>query len=343
MTLSSVLASLLVLVVTTDALQGVDLDRKLHPQAERAGSAGPAGPTTVAVNTKGVLMRAELQPTHRETHAAELLEKQSQSQIQEVAEFFVEPAAGPAGPAGPPGPMGAIIGPHGMPGAPGGVGEQGDPGIMGPLGGNGSGVLGAVGPPGPKGAPGPSGIDGPAGDRGGWGPPGGPGDQPMEIGEWETGLDSYDGIVAALETHSESLRNMMDNKQNLIEERMGNMRTRLSNLANGTVNLEMLSKGMIAQLDGVAKAGEGTSFQAAHLRKLFTGDVRESQKLEQVATDEAVASLRCKDCEKSSSLLSPAPAPDAVLVTGTSAPLAKKQPEELSPWQKAWKVVKGFR
>jgi len=206
---------------------------------------------------------------------------------------------GPAGPAGPPGPMGAIIGPHGMPGAPGAIGEQGDPGIMGPLGANGSGVLGFVGPPGPKGAPGPSGIDGPMGDRGPWGPPGRGGDQPMEIGEWETGLDSYDGIVTALETHSETLRNMMDKKQTLIEDRMSNLKTRLADLANGTVSLELLSKGMVAQLDGVARAGEGTSYNAAHLRKLFTGDIRESNKLAQVATDEAVAALKCKDCQNS--------------------------------------------
>jgi len=121
----------------------------------------------------------------------------------------------------------------------------------------------------------------------------------MEIGEWETGLDSYDGIVTALETHSETLRNMMDKKQTLIEDRMSNLKTRLADLANGTVSLELLSKGMVAQLDGVARAGEGTSYNAAHLRKLFTGDIRESNKLAQVATDEAVAALKCKDCQNS--------------------------------------------
>lgn len=289
------LALLLVLVGTdTEALQDI---KPSHPENE-VHSAGPAGPTSLTINTKGQIMRAELPVESAEDRAHLDLGSEYASALESGAIELKEAGDGAAGPPGPPGPMGAIIGPHGMPGAPGATGEQGDPGIMGPLGANGSGVLGFVGPPGPKGAPGPSGIDGPFGDRGPWGPPGRGGDQPMEIGEWETGLDSYDGIVGALETHSETLRNMMDNKQTLIEDRMNNMKTRLADLANGTVSLELLSKGMVAQLDGVARAGEGTSYNAAHLRKLFTGDVRESQKLAQVATDEQVATLKCKDCEK---------------------------------------------
>merc|ERR1719482_1352977 len=126
--------------------------------------------------------------------------------------------------------MGPIIGPLGNPGAPGPLGAQGDPGPQGPMGVNGSGVLGVVGPPGPRGAPGPTGIDGPVGDRGIWGPPGTSGDQPQEIGEWETSLDSYDGIVGALETHSETLRDLMEKKQEIIQNRMQTLRMRLAAL-----------------------------------------------------------------------------------------------------------------
>jgi len=203
---------------------------------------------------------------------------------------------GTPGPPGPPGPFGPIVGPHGYPGPPGQMGPQGDPGPVGRAGVNGSGVLGLVGPPGPKGAPGPSGFDGPKGDAGMWGPPGAPGDQPAEIGQWETSLDSYDGIVSALEQHSESLRNLMDKKQELVGQRMQALRLRLAALSNGTVGLELMSKAMIAQMNGVAGNGEKTSFNAAHLRKLFTGEIREAQKLAGVATDAEVQKKKCESC-----------------------------------------------
>jgi hypothetical protein len=203
---------------------------------------------------------------------------------------------GDPGPQGPPGPMGPIIGPHGFPGPPGAMGPQGDPGPEGPLGVNGSGVLGLVGPPGPKGAPGPTGIDGPNGDRGVWGPPGAPGDQPQEIAEWETSLDSYDGIVSALETHSETLRDLMDKKYGTVQDRMQVLKMRLAALANGTVSLEMLSKAMVSQMGGVAKQGQEVAFNAAHLRKLFTGDYREAEKLASVATDTQLQKEKCKNC-----------------------------------------------
>jgi hypothetical protein len=169
---------------------------------------------------------------------------------------------------------------------------------MGPEGVNGSGVLGLVGPPGPKGAPGPTGIDGPHGDLGVWGPPGTPGDQPPEIAEWETSLDSYDKIVSALEEHSETLRNLMDKKHESVGERMQKLRMRLAKLANGTVSLELLSKSMVQMMGGVAQQGENVAFNAAHLRKLFTGEIREAEKLAAVATDEEVAHEKCKDCEE---------------------------------------------
>jgi len=203
---------------------------------------------------------------------------------------------GPPGPRGAPGPMGAIIGPHGFPGPPGALGPRGDPGPQGPIGVNGSGIMGLVGGPGPKGSPGPTGIDGPVGDRGVWGPPGTGGDQPREIGEWEQGLDSYDGIVSALETHSETLRNLMDKKQEMAQGRMEALKMRLAALSNGTVSLALLSKAMVGQMSGLAKQGEDMSFNAAHLRKLFTGEVREAEKLSSVAADEQLAKEKCKDC-----------------------------------------------
>lgn len=233
------------------------------------------------------------------SNSASLVEKETdeQAQASDPGAAGVTPCAGgPPGPPGPPGPYGSIIGPHGMPGPPGVEGAQGDPGVVGPIGVNGTGVLGVVGPPGPRGAPGATGVDGPTGDRGTWGMPGVGGDQPAEIGEWETGLDSYDGIVSALETHSETLRNMMDKKQDLVVDRMEALKMRLSALANGTVNLATMSKAMIGQLNGVATAGEGTSYNAAHLRKLWTGEVREAEKLEVVATDEKIQRAACKDC-----------------------------------------------
>jgi len=275
-------------------------DPSTDSAAAVAGPAGPAGHSSMEVHANGRLMRTEspiVDPVEVSEDAApaSLLEKEQAGHGVDFEAALEVP--GPNGEPGPPGPMGSIIGPHGFPGGPGSIGEQGDPGIQGPLGANGSGVLGFVGPPGPKGAPGPTGIDGPFGDRGPWGPPGTGGDQPAEIGEWETGLDSYDGIVTALETHSETLRNMMDKKQELIQDRMENLKVRLSTLANGTVNLELLSKSMVGQLDGVAKAGEGVAYNAEHLRKLWTGDVREANKLASVATDEKIVQLNCKNCK----------------------------------------------
>jgi len=201
------------------------------------------------------------------------------------------------GPRGPPGPYGPIIGPHGYPGAPGVIGTQGDPGPQGPIGVNGSGVLGAVGPVGPRGAPGPTGVDGPTGDLGMWGPPGRSGDAPPEISEWENSLDSYDGIVSALETHSETVRSVMEAKHTKMTERAQALRLRLAALSNGTVSLAMLSNAMVEQMNAVGADGQAQAFNAAHLRKLFTGDTLEAQKLAAVAMDAQLAKAKCKNCE----------------------------------------------
>lgn len=74
------------------------------------------------------------------------------------------------------------------------------------------------------------------------------------------------------------------------------LRMRLAALANGTVSLEMLSKAMVGQMNGLATSGQETSFNAAHLRKLFTGDYREAEKLASVAADTELQKEKCKDC-----------------------------------------------
>jgi len=90
----------------------------------------------------------------------------------------------------------------------------------------------------------------------------------------------------------------MDKKQELVQDRMQQLRMRLAALANGTVSLELLSKAMVSQMNGLASAGETTAFNAAHLRKLFTGNAREAFKLAGVATDAEVARAKCKGCEE---------------------------------------------
>lgn len=242
----------------------------------------------MAVSTKGNMMRVE----PRKSEDSSLVD--ASDPYGSTRLLFIDDGA--PGPQGPPGPAGPIIGPIGYPGASGPMGDKGEPGQPGPPGVNGAGVIGKVGPQGPRGAPGPTGINGPRGERGLYGMPGAPGEQPKEIGEWETSLDSYDGIVTALETHSESLRNMMDKKHESVEGRMQQLRQRLATLGNGTVTLEKLSNAMVEQMNGVAGAGEKVSFDAAHLRKLWTGEVREAEELEKVATDEQIAKRKCKSC-----------------------------------------------
>jgi len=248
---------------------------------EADGRIGTDEPASLTVNTKGSMMRVET-PTR--------------SALIDV----VDAGGAPTGPPGPPGPMGPIIGPHGMPGYTGPMGPQGDPGSQGPMGANGSGILGQVGPPGPRGSPGPTGIEGPSGDKGNWGPPGYPGEQPREIGEWETSLDSYDGIVSALETHSESLRDMMGKKSDLIDDDMEDLKMRLSKLANGTVSLSLLSKAMVSEMEKTAKEGGITAWEAAHMKGISLKDAREAEKLEAVALDTKVAAKKCKDCKEES-------------------------------------------
>lgn len=214
--------------------------------------------------------------------------------LQETSELVGVP--GPPGPKGPPGAPGSLIGPHGFPGPPGPIGAQGDPGPQGPIGVNGSGVLGFVGPPGPKGSPGPTGVDGPVGERGVWGPPGRSGDHPMEIEEWERTLDSYDGIVSALETHSESVRNLLEKKADIMDTKIGIMRMRLAGLAYETGTLHLMTKGQQIKLYKLLKATGDEVAAAAALHGIYGSDVRDAKKLGAVAADEMAAAEKCKNC-----------------------------------------------
>lgn len=202
---------------------------------------------------------------------------------------------GPPGPAGAPGP---VIGPQGWPGPPGLQGSKGVSGSEGNRGENGTSHMGPMGLPGPAGKVGPHGVDGQKGENGPWGPPGVSGEAPKEIGEWEASLDSYDGIVGGLETHSEALRDALQTKAEDIDTRMQTLRIRLAKIANGTVSLNLLSRGMLAQMQGLASAGQELAFNSAHIRKLFTGELRDAEQLATVGTDEIAAHERCHDCEK---------------------------------------------
>jgi len=199
---------------------------------------------------------------------------------------------------GPPGPPGQIIGPMGAPGLPGPQGSQGVPGIQGQRGVNGSNVLGPIGSPGARGAPGSTGIDGPTGPRGVWGPPGMPGDAPAEMQEWEQALDSYDQIVSALETHSESLRDLMEKQHDDMREKLSGIRMRLAALTNNTVSLEMLSKAVVKHLNSDDYIAGQTATEAGHLAHLFSADLREAQKLNEVAKNAQLQKLLCKDCKE---------------------------------------------
>lgn len=205
-------------------------------------------------------------------------------------------AAGPPGPQGPPGPPGMIVGPHGHPGPPGAIGAVGDPGPMGARGVNGSGQIGPFGKPGPKGAPGPTGIDGPEGPRGVWGAPGRSGDHPTEIEEWERSLDSYDGIVGALESHSDTLRNLLAKKAEAMDMKMNIIRMRIGALAYQTGTLRLLTKGHTLKLYQLLKAAGDEAAAAALLKGIHGDDIREALKLEAVAVDTMTQKEKCKDC-----------------------------------------------
>jgi hypothetical protein len=114
--------------------------------------------------------------------------------------------------------------------------------------------------------------------------------------EWEQALDSYDQIVTALETHSESLRDLIESKHDAMQDKMAKIRMRLSTLTNGTVNLEMLSKAVVKHLNSDNWVAGQTATEAGHLAHLFSGDLREAQKLNAVARDAATAAKKCKDC-----------------------------------------------
>jgi len=244
--------------------------------------------------SRGMLVNDKAQMEVEKTDVPTLMRKEGHESLIAVSSEQ-EPDIGPPGPPGPPG---QIIGPMGAPGLPGPQGPQGVPGIQGPRGVNGSNVLGPMGPPGARGAPGPTGIDGPTGPRGVWGPPGMPGDAPAEMQEWEQALDSYDQIVSALETHSESLRDLMEKQHDDMREKLSNIRMRLAALTNNTVSLEMLSKAIVKHLNSDDYIAGQTATEAGHLAHLFTADLREAQKLNEVAKNAQLQKILCKDCKE---------------------------------------------
>jgi len=117
--------------------------------------------------------------------------------------------------------------------------------------------------------------------------------------QWEQALDSYDRIVSALETHSESLRDLMQAKHDTMQDKMGRMRMRLAALTNSTVSLEMMSKAIVKHLNSDDWIAGQTATEAGKLAHLFSGDLREAQKLSAVAKDAETAKKKCKDCENS--------------------------------------------
>jgi len=242
----------------------------------------------------GVLVNDKAQMEVEKTDVPTLMRKEGHESLIAVSSEE-EPDIGPPGPPGPPG---QIIGPMGAPGLPGPQGAQGVPGIQGQRGVNGSNVLGPMGPDGARGAPGPTGIDGPTGPRGVWGPPGMPGDAPAEMQEWEQALDSYDQIVSALETHSESLRDLMEKQHDDMREKLSSIRMRLAALTNNTVSLEMLSKAVVKHLNSDDYIAGQTATEAGHLAHLFSADLREAQKLNEVARNAELAKRLCKDCNE---------------------------------------------
>jgi len=242
----------------------------------------------------GVLVNDKAQMEVEKTDVPALMRKEGHESLIAVSSEE-EPDIGPPGPPGPPG---QIIGPMGAPGLPGPQGAQGVPGIQGQRGVNGSNVLGPMGPDGARGAPGPTGIDGPTGPRGVWGPPGMPGDAPAEMQEWEQALDSYDQIVSALETHSESLRDLMEKQHDDMREKLSSIRMRLAALTNNTVSLEMLSKAVVKHLNSDDYIAGQTATEAGHLAHLFSADLREAQKLNEVARNAELAKRLCKDCNE---------------------------------------------
>lgn len=191
------------------------------------------------------------------------------------------------------------LGPAGMQGAPGDKGPTGEPGPRGPPGlpgAAGAGIQGPPGPPGARGSPGPSGYDGDQGQLGAQGPPGPQGDHPHEIDQWETSLDSYDAILTALANHSKDITGIMTEKERNISQRLFKLGTRLAALTEGKKSLEQLSQEIVTNLGSALQAGQGTAFDAAHLRAIKHDDVREAIKLASVQTDQTVAAQKCKDC-----------------------------------------------
>merc|ERR1719446_547234 len=73
---------------------------------------------------------------------------------------------------------------------------------------------------------------------------------------------------------------------------------RLARMANGSVNLKLFSHYLLHRLEDENRGADEMAFDAAHLRGLFTGELRDAQRLASVALDTMVAKERCEDCHE---------------------------------------------
>jgi hypothetical protein len=113
-------------------------------------------------------------------------------------------------------------------------------------------------------------------------------------------LDSYDGIVGALETHAGSLRSLLESKADDQERKLTIIRYRLMKLAEKTGTIQLLSKDQQLKLVDLLKAAGLSADGAARLRSVNGDDVREANKLSAVAADTLHRKRECENCIKNS-------------------------------------------
>jgi hypothetical protein len=113
----------------------------------------------------------------------------------------------------------------------------------------------------------------------------------------ETTLDSYNSIVEALKTHTGQVSNLLERKNDQIDQRLSNIRFRLAALASKTATTERLTKEQQENLHSLLKEAGLTAESAHMLNHIRMADLREAQKLQGVATNAIVAKKMCQDCK----------------------------------------------
>lgn len=232
---------------------------------------------------------------HAEVHSVKFKDEPSLEEKSETA-LSGEEDSGPEGPPGPPGPPGPIIGPMGRNGPPGPPGPDGVPGPQGPPGVAGVGYMGVVGGVGRRGNPGNTGPDGPPGPPGPYGRYGPPGEHPSDIEAWEVALESYNTIVGALENHSDNLRNLFDEKADLIDARLEGINLRLSLLGQDSQDVAAFMRQTNDQNQHTLQNAEAVASGIGHMNQNGAKDLRQAERLVGVETEEKVANEKCKDC-----------------------------------------------